>query len=58
MVLVDGHPILREAICRLLEADESFLVVGEANTGEEALDRLEGLGAAAERHSPIDADLT
>ena len=32
--LADDHPLLREGLRRLLEADGHFLVVGEASTAE------------------------
>ncbi len=38
--LVDDHPVAREGIRRLLELDERISVVGEANHGEEALERV------------------
>ena len=34
--LADGHPIFREGLRRLLEAERDFAVVGEAGDGEEA----------------------
>ena len=43
MFLVEDHPLMREAIRRLLEQDENFLVVGEADNAEEALERLDNL---------------
>ncbi len=43
VVLVDDHPMMREGMRRLLEADESFVVVGEAGSAEEALERVGGL---------------
>ena len=36
LMLVDDHRMLREGLRRALEA-EGFLVVGEANDGQEAL---------------------
>ena len=36
--LVDDHPLVREGIRRLIELDERILVVGEADSGEEAVD--------------------
>ena len=41
--LVDDHPLIRLAMRRILEADEHFLVVGEADNAEEALERLNSL---------------
>ena len=43
MFLADDHPLLREGLRRLLEADGHFLVVGEASTAEGALEQLETL---------------
>jgi DNA-binding NarL/FixJ family response regulator len=37
VLLVDDHKLMREGIRRLLEMDEGIEVVGEAETGEEAL---------------------
>lgn len=37
VLLVDDHKIVRQGLRRLLEVDEGIEVVGEANTGEEAL---------------------
>ena len=37
--LVDDHPVVREGIRRLLETDERISVVGEAESGEEALEQ-------------------
>lgn len=39
--LVDDHPIIRNGFRRLLESEKGFIVVGEADSGEEALSRLE-----------------
>ena len=38
--LVDDHPLMRVAMRRMLEEGENFLVVGEADNAEEALERL------------------
>lgn len=43
--LVDDHPIVRDGFRMLLESEESFTVVGEADSGEEALDQLSERGA-------------
>ena len=40
--LVEDHPLLPEAVRRLLERDRSITVVGEAANGEDALVQLEG----------------
>ncbi len=37
--LVDDHPLMKEALRRLLEVNEGFVVVGEADNAEEALER-------------------
>jgi two-component system nitrate/nitrite response regulator NarL len=36
-MLVDDHPMMRRGIRQLLELEDDFLIVGEANNGEEAL---------------------
>ena len=38
--IVEDHPLMRVAMRRLLEQDENFFVVGEADNAEEALERL------------------
>ena len=43
--LVDDHPLMKEALRRLLEANEGFLVVGEADSAEEALKQMEVVSA-------------
>jgi DNA-binding NarL/FixJ family response regulator len=40
VVLVDDHPILRAGIAALLEYEEDLEVVGQASTGEEAIERV------------------
>ena len=37
VLVVDDHPLMREGICCLLEAQGGACVVGEASSGEEAL---------------------
>lgn len=37
IVVADDHKLVREGICKLLEAREDFEVVGEASDGEEAV---------------------
>lgn len=37
LMLVDDHPMMRRGIRQLLELEDDFLIVGEANNGEEAL---------------------
>ena len=41
--LLDDHEIVRRGLRELLEAEEDFVVVGEAGTAEEALARIPGL---------------
>ncbi len=43
--IVEDHPLMRVAMRRLLEQDENFFVVGEADNAEEALERLGTLSA-------------
>lgn len=43
--LVDDHPIIREGFRNLLESEEEFVVVGEADSGAEALEKLSRIGA-------------
>jgi DNA-binding NarL/FixJ family response regulator len=38
VVVADDHPILRDALRRLLEAEQGFEVVGEACNGQEAVE--------------------
>lgn len=42
-LIVDDHPAILWAIRRLLEQSEDMQVVGEAQNGEEALRKLDGL---------------
>lgn len=37
VLIVDDHPIVREGLHRALERDSAFRVLGEAETGEEAI---------------------
>ncbi len=39
--LVDDHCVVREGLLRMLEQEEDLLVLGEAQSGEEALARLQ-----------------
>ena len=39
--LVDDHLMVREGIRQLLEWDERIAVVGEAESGEEALEQID-----------------
>lgn len=41
LLLVDDHPVVRGGIRRLLELEEQISVVGEAGSGEEALERMD-----------------
>ena len=43
--LVDDHPIVREGLRTVLEEDDSIEIVGEAGTGEEAIERIPASGA-------------
>lgn len=43
VVLVDDHPILRAGIAALLEYEKDLDVVGQASTGEEAIERVKTL---------------
>ena len=43
ILLVDDHPMMRRGIHQMLELEEDFLIVGEANHGEEALTLIEPL---------------
>ena len=41
--IVEDHPLMRVAMRLMLEQDENFIVVGEADNAEEALERLANL---------------
>ena len=43
--LIDDHMVTREGIRRLLELDERITVVGEAGSGEEALEEVDACSA-------------
>jgi len=43
VVIVDDHPIVREGLRSLLEAQPDIEVVGEATSGEEAVSKVEAL---------------
>ena len=45
LLLVDDHPVVRQGIRRLLELEEQVSVVGEAGSGEEALERMDASAA-------------
>jgi len=38
ILIADDHPMFREGVRRILEKEESYLVVGEANDGQEVID--------------------
>lgn len=39
ILIVDDHTLFRQGICKMLEMEEDFLVVGEASTGKDAYDQ-------------------
>ncbi|MCU1381414.1 MAG: two component transcriptional regulator, LuxR family [Acidobacteria bacterium] len=43
IVIADDHPILRDGLRKLLEAEPDFIVVGEACDGHEAVERVKQL---------------
>ena len=43
ILLVDDHPMLRKGLRLLIESEEGLNVVGEANDGQEAIDRVREL---------------
>jgi DNA-binding NarL/FixJ family response regulator len=43
LVLVDDHPIIRQGLRHLLEAEPDFRIIGEAGDGVEALQLIERL---------------
>lgn len=43
VAIADDHPIFRDGLKRLLEADHGFTVVGEASDGERVLEIVRGL---------------
>lgn len=45
VLLVDDHPVVRMGIRRLLELEEQISVVGEAGSGEEALEQMDASAA-------------
>ncbi len=40
VLVVDDHTILREGVCALLAVHDDIDVVGEANNGREAIDKV------------------
>lgn len=45
VMIVDDHPVVRAGLCALVDGRETMTVAVEAGTGEEALLRLEEVGA-------------
>lgn len=45
LLLVDDHPVVRGGLRRLLELEEQISVVGEAGSGEEALEQMDASAA-------------
>src|SRR5262245_25781843 len=43
VLLVDDHAVLRSGLKALLDAEEDMVVVGEASTGEEGIERVQRL---------------
>lgn len=43
LILVDDHELIRIGLRRILECDESFRVIAEANNGQEALELIKTL---------------
>jgi two-component system response regulator NreC len=43
LLLADDHTILRQGLRAILEAESDFSIIGEANSGQEALDQIEAL---------------
>jgi DNA-binding NarL/FixJ family response regulator len=43
ILIVDDHTLFRTGVCRMLEAEEDMHVVGEAATGQEALEQARQL---------------
>jgi DNA-binding NarL/FixJ family response regulator len=43
ILIADDHPIVREGLRRLLDKQESFQIIGEAETGVEAVARAQAL---------------
>lgn len=43
LLLVDDHPLVREGLKRILSSMVGVIVVGEATTGEEAIERVRDL---------------
>ncbi len=43
ILLVDDHPMLRKGLRLLIELEEDLKVIGEANDGKEAIERVREL---------------
>jgi len=43
VLVVDDHPVVRDGLCAMISADNNIHVVGEAGTGEEALEAIQRL---------------
>ena len=43
LLIVDDHPVVREGLAAMLSTQRDFTVVGEADDGQQALDRYEQL---------------
>ena len=43
--IVDDHPVVREGLPQLLESQEDLQVVGNAENGEKALEKLRSIDA-------------
>jgi DNA-binding NarL/FixJ family response regulator len=43
ILLADDHTILRQGLRAILEAESDFIIIGEADSGKEALERIERL---------------
>ena len=42
VLIVDDHPVVREGLAAMLSTQRDFLVVGEAQDGEQAMQKVEG----------------
>nr|MDQ3323556.1 response regulator transcription factor [Acidobacteriota bacterium] len=41
IVIADDHPIVRQGLRQMIEAEKNFTIVGEAGDGEDALQLIE-----------------
>jgi two-component system nitrate/nitrite response regulator NarL len=39
IMMVDDHPLLRKGLCQLLDLEDDLKVIGEASSGQEAIDK-------------------